>query len=77
METFFLALVLLLAVMVAMSVGVIFGRKPLTGSCGGVGNALGEEDYVCDLCGGDPNKCEEQQAQGKTDSALAYDATKR
>jgi hypothetical protein len=36
------------------------GGKPISGSCGGVGAALGEEDYICDICGGDPDKCEEQ-----------------
>ena len=36
------------------------GRKPISGSCGGVGAALGEENYTCDICGDDPNKCEEQ-----------------
>ena len=75
-----------------MSVGVLMGRKPITGSCGGVGAALGEKDYKCDLCGGDPKKCDEQQlkASGATDTQpkeqlqqlaetlddLSYDATR-
>ena len=37
----------------AMSVGVIFDRKPLSGSCGGL-NPNGE----CSICGGDTNKCD-------------------
>ena len=45
-----------------MSVGVLMGRKPISGSCGGVGSALGDDDYVCDICGGDESKCEEQNA---------------
>ena len=39
---------------------VLMGGKPITGSCGGVGAALGEANYNCDICGGDPNKCDEQ-----------------
>ncbi|QQD16722.1 (Na+)-NQR maturation NqrM [Spongiibacter nanhainus] len=54
-------------VIAAMSIGVIFGRKPIAGSCGGVGNALNDPDYVCDICGNDPNKCEEQS--GDVDAA--------
>ena len=45
----------------AMAVGVHVGRKPIAGSCGGVGAALGEDNYTCDICGDDPNKCEEQE----------------
>ncbi|GAA6169722.1 (Na+)-NQR maturation NqrM [Sessilibacter corallicola] len=73
--TFVVTLAALLLVVTAMSVGVIMGRKPITGSCGGVGAALGEEDYVCDLCGGDEAKCEEllQQDSGKN-AFLAYEA---
>ena len=37
----------------AMSIGVIFNRKPLSGSCGGM-NPNGE----CSICGGDTNKCD-------------------
>ena len=36
-----------------MSIGVIFDRKPLSGSCGGL-NPNGE----CSICGGDTNKCD-------------------
>lgn len=71
----FLVMVVLVA---AMSIGVIMGRKPISGSCGGVGKALGEEDYVCDICGGDEAKCEEQKMP-KTQVAadLSYDASKK
>lgn len=36
MQIFFITLVFLLLVVIAMSVGVLMGRKPLKGSCGGV-----------------------------------------
>lgn len=52
----------MLLIVAAMSIGVLFGRKPISGSCGGVGAALGEEDYVCDLCGNDESKCKEINA---------------
>ena len=63
MLTLFLAIALVILLIAGMAIGVIMGRKPLAGSCGGVGAALGEEDYECDLCGGDPKKCE--SIQGK------------
>ncbi len=63
MTTFILALIVLLLVVTAMSVGVLLGRKPIKGSCGGMG-ALGMETE-CDICGGDKKKCEkEKQSQG-------------
>jgi hypothetical protein len=78
MIEFFLALVFLLLVIAAMSVGVMMGRKPIAGSCGGVGAALGEENYVCDICGGDPAKCDEQADEtDKTSEALSYDASEK
>ena len=46
-------LILCIAVL-AMSVGVIFDRKPLSGSCGGI-----ETDGFCTICEGDKMKCEE------------------
>ena len=46
-----------------MAVGFIFSGKPITGSCGGVGNALGETEYHCELCGGDIKKCESSREE--------------
>ncbi|MBV1959776.1 MAG: (Na+)-NQR maturation NqrM, partial [Pseudomonadales bacterium] len=57
-----------------MSVGVIMGREPIKGSCGGI-NAL--EQGNCSLCGGDPDKCDEVEPIGSPLSDVSvYDATK-
>lgn len=56
MTTVVLAFLLTLALVAAMAVGVLFGRKPISGSCGGM-KALGM-DMACEICGGDPNRCE-------------------
>lgn len=78
MLIYFITLVVLLTIIAAMSIGVIMGRKPIAGSCGGVGAALGEEDYVCEICGGDPDKCVENDAEddvtSKQSRKLFYDA---
>tara|TARA_R110001583_G_scaffold90144_3_gene231835 strand:+ start:65049 stop:65252 length:204 start_codon:yes stop_codon:yes gene_type:complete len=37
MSTFILALLVVGIVIAAMAIGVIFGRKPIAGSCGGLG----------------------------------------
>ena len=78
MLVFFITLFALLTIVTAMSVGVLMGRKPISGSCGGVGAALGEKDYVCDICGGDPSKCDEQGGSGQPESSsrqsLFYEA---
>lgn len=69
----FLAMVLVVGM---MAIGVIMGRKPIAGSCGGIAN-LGIEKE-CSICGGSREKCEEvnrDKDEAKTD--LAYDATKR
>jgi hypothetical protein len=58
-----------------MAVGVIFGRKPIAGSCGGMA-AIGMESE-CDVCGGDKTKCDKDDAfegEPKAKSAF-YDAT--
>ena len=41
-----------------MAIGVILGRRPISGSCGGIGRLNGD-DGECALCGGDPSKCDE------------------
>ena len=80
MAMFMVALCVMLLVVAGMAVGVIFGRKPLSGSCGGVGQALGEKDYTCELCGGDEAKCESINSdENNTKTAnqdLAVDATR-
>ena len=52
MEIILGIIILSLAIM-AMSIGVVFNRKPLSGSCGGL-NPNGE----CSICGGDTSKCD-------------------
>ena len=73
METMILTFAALLLIITAMSVGVLMGRKPITGSCGGM-SAVGM-DTVCDICGGDPNRCDEEQErqQGSVGGDLAYE----
>lgn len=62
-------------VMAVMAVGVMFGRPPIKGSCGGM-SALGMKG-ACDICGGDLSRCESSEsAQGEAEPAdLAYDAS--
>ena len=57
MTEFFLAFLILLATVTAMSVGVLRGRKPISGSCGGLNNL--SLDGGCEICGGDAAKCEQ------------------
>ena len=66
MEYFILAFVVILVMVIAMAIGVIMGRKPISGSCGGM-TALGM-DTACDLCKGDPGICETQQYKTSIDS---------
>lgn len=67
----------MLLVVALMAIGVIMGRKPIAGSCGGIAN-LGIEKE-CSICGGSREKCEEvnRAPEASTPDALAYDATKR
>lgn len=75
--TWLLAFALMLLLVLAMAVGVIMGRKPIAGSCGGIAN-LGIEKDECPICGGDTQKCEEANSVGsaKPGDAQAYDATR-
>jgi len=58
-----LSIVIFGLLITGMAVGVLLGRKPISGSCGGVGAALGEIDYSCDICGGDIKKCEDSNSE--------------
>lgn len=57
--TVLLSLAVFAVVMLGMAVGVMFKRKPLAGSCGGLSAFTGGE---CEICGGDPQKCENAEA---------------
>lgn len=80
MTVFLMTFAIMLLVGLGLAVGVLAGRKPLNGSCGGVGKALAEPDYVCSLCGGDEAKCEEERSKGNNSqsaSDLSYDANQK
>ncbi len=55
MSTILISFIVLLLIFFTMSIGVIFGRKPIAGSCGGL-KTMGEIGD-CEICGGDPAKC--------------------
>lgn len=69
MSTFLAAFAFMLVVVAGMAVGVIFGRKPLKGSCGGMA-ALGMETE-CDVCGGDQSRCDKENEAGDKPSGSA------
>ena len=56
--TIVLSVVVLSLVVAGMAIGVMMGRKPIQGSCGGLNNVglKGE----CEICGGNPNQCDGQ-----------------
>ncbi|WP_028304125.1 (Na+)-NQR maturation NqrM [Oceanospirillum maris] len=76
MTTLLLAFVVMGLIITGMAVGVLFGRKPIAGSCGGM-SAIGMISD-CDICGGNKDICETEQEkkEGKASARmdLAYDA---
>lgn len=48
MEIVFVTMGVFLGAVLVMSVGVIFKRKPIQGSCGGIANIMGKAG--CDIC---------------------------
>ena len=71
------AFVAMMVIVAAIAIGVIMGRKPIAGSCGGM-SAIGM-DTACDICGGDKKKCEKESKEAAKHSAGAefYDATQK
>ena len=57
MIEFFLSFLILCLLVLAMAVGVLRGRAPIAGTCGGLNN-IGVTGS-CELCGGDMSKCDE------------------
>ena len=77
MAIYFISMLIIALVIGGMAIGVIMGRPPIKGSCGGMG-ALGI-DTACELCGGDPTRCDEETREGESAAApakLFYSADK-
>ncbi|MEE4282966.1 MAG: (Na+)-NQR maturation NqrM [Pseudomonadales bacterium] len=64
MSTMILAFVFMLLMVAAMAVGVLMGRKPISGTCGGM-KALGM-DMDCEICGGNPALCDTDEIPAAT-----------
>jgi len=71
--TVVLAFFFMLVIVAGMSVGVMMGRKPIAGSCGGM-KALGL-DTGCEVCGGDPRACESADRRPMRVTAAQAEAT--
>ncbi|WP_372614437.1 (Na+)-NQR maturation NqrM [Halomonas sp.] len=85
MALWLLVLGFMLLIMAGMAVGVIMGRRPIAGSCGGL-NQLGMKEG-CEICGGKDEVCEEEgrkssgSARRRSDenrgADLGYNAVRR
>jgi len=60
MEIVFGIIILCIAI-VGMSIGIIFNRKPLSGSCGGLST-----NGTCSICGDNPDNCENTDMDSPT-----------
>jgi hypothetical protein len=58
MALFLISILVIAAVIAAMAIGVLAGRAPIKGSCGGIG-ALGL-NASCEICGGNAQRCDEK-----------------
>ncbi|MFT4815315.1 MAG: hypothetical protein ACI80L_000567 [Pseudohongiellaceae bacterium] len=65
MTTFLFTFLVIAAVIVIMSVGVLFGRKPVQGSCGGMNNIVGLKE--CEICAREP--CQNDPLNGTEELA--------
>lgn len=72
MATLIITFFAFLTIVGAMAVGVLMGRKPITGSCGGM-SALGMVSD-CEICGGDRSKCDSEKPASSKGHANFYNA---
>ena len=56
MTTLLFAFGLMCLIVLGMAIGVLAGRPPISGSCGGIGQF--GIDAECEICGGNPQRCE-------------------
>lgn len=71
LSLFIISFVVIVLVVVGMAVGVMNGREPIKGSCGGL-NRLGMRDGECPICGDNPSLCESDSV--KTAASLGRPA---
>ena len=70
MTTFIIVFIMLMLAGAAMAIGVIFGRKPIKGSCGGLGAGGVERACGCkDVC---ENQTENDTSDGEKAQAVRY-----
>jgi hypothetical protein len=77
LSLFLISFVVIVLVVVGMAVGVMGGREPIKGSCGGL-NRLGMRDGECPICGDNPALCETEpttRAIAKTAADLGRPAS--
>lgn len=72
MATLIITFIVFLLIVGAMAVGVLMGRKPIAGSCGGMA-ALGMVSD-CEICGGDRSKCDSEKPASGKGGASFYNA---
>lgn len=61
MITLLFTFAVLCLVMLALAIGVLAGRKPIQGSCGGLSAATRAD---CPVCGGDATRCDAPAGRG-------------
>lgn len=70
MSTFIVAFIILMLVGAGMAIGVIFGRQPIKGSCGGLGAVGVKRACGCkDVC---ENQTENDTSDGEKTQAVRY-----
>lgn len=69
MATLIVTFIIFLLIVGGMAIGVLMGRKPISGSCGGLG-ALGLASD-CEICGGDRAKCDSEKPAAADDRKQA------
>lgn len=74
MTIFLVSLIALILMIVLMSVGVLMGKEPLKGTCGGLNRVMGDRD--CPVCGGDTQKCDTNNTKDMP-SPLVKDAMQK
>lgn len=77
MAMFIISVLVIALVIAAMAIGVLAGRSPIKGSCGGLG-AMGMKGS-CEICGGDQQRCDAQTGRpdaGVKNSSLEQPANK-